>query len=324
MQEAGGSPGRESTVLSVSDLTIRFGSTVALSRVSFSCREGATGLLGPNGAGKSTLIKVALGLLKAATGSVEVLGERRSARALRQLVGYMPEHDGYVPGMSGVKFVAYMGELCGLTCREAMGRAHEVLYYVGLGEARYRPVETYSTGMKQRVKLAQAIVHDPPLLFLDEPTNGLDPDGRREMIRLVADMAKTKGISILLSSHLLNDVETVCRDVVVLHRGKVAKQGAIEELTSSKKGIWEVRIKGEAAPFVASLRRAGVAIEDLVMATEGASLTAVAAGEEPTSIVSSAAASGCQLRHLRQKQRTLEDVFDLALQTTPSGRSPAS
>jgi len=321
MQDVRESLHRESKVLSVNDLTIRLGSTVALSRVSFSCREGATGLLGPNGAGKSTLIKVALGLLKAATGSVEVLGERRSARALRQLVGYMPEHDGYIPGMSGVTFVAYMGELCGLTRPQAMGRAHEVLYYVGLGEARYRPVETYSTGMKQRVKLAQAIVHDPPLLFLDEPTNGLDPAGRREMIRLVADMAKTKGISILLSSHLLNDVETVCRDVVVLHRGKVARQGAIEELTVGRKGIWEVRVKGDPAPFVESLRRADVSVEDLVVAAEGASLTVVAAGEGPASIVSSAVASGCQLRHLRQKQRTLEEVFDLALQTTSRGQS---
>ena len=193
---------------------------------------GAIGLLGPNGAGKSTLLKSLLGFLvpdhrpdDACSASTSPPRPSKSGRR----IGYMPETDGHIPGMNAVSFVAYCGQLAGLPAADAMQRAHEVLYYVGLGEARYRNVETYSTGMKQRIKLAQALVHDPDLLFLDEPTNGMDPKGRDEMLELVRDLAHNKQINLILSSHLLPDVEYTCDRVVVLDKGQVVAQGPIDD-----------------------------------------------------------------------------------------------
>ena len=157
----------------------------------------------------------------------------------------MPETDGHIPGMNAVTFVAYCGELAGLPAVDAMQRAHEVLYYVGLGEARYRNVETYSTGMKQRIKLAQALVHDPDLLFLDEPTNGMDPKGRDEMLELIRDLAHNKGVNLILSSHLLPDVEHTCDHVIVMDKGRIAAEGPIRELKGPAGRVFEVRIKGD-------------------------------------------------------------------------------
>ena len=173
---------------------------------------------------------------------------------IRARVGYMPENDAQIPGMSAVSFVAYCGELSGLPAADAMQRAHEVLYYVGLGEARYRNVETYSTGMKQRIKLAQALVHDPDLLLLDEPTNGMDPKGRDEMLALVRDIAHNKHISLILSSHVMPDVESVCDAVVVMNRGQVVMQGPIASLKKPAGHIFEVRVKGNREAFVERLR----------------------------------------------------------------------
>ena len=206
---------------------VRYGSQWALSDVSASFPEGAVGLLGPNGAGKSTMLKALLGLIKPDNGRITVLDfdVAVSPLEIRARVGYMPENDAQIPGMSAVAFVAYCGELSGLPAADAMQRAHEVLYYVGLGEARYRNVETYSTGMKQRIKLAQALVHDPDLLLLDEPTNGMDPKGRDEMLALIRDIAHNKHISLILSSHVMPDVESVCDAVVVMNRGQVVMQG---------------------------------------------------------------------------------------------------
>ena len=185
---------------------------------------GAVGLLGPNGAGKSTLLKSLLGFIVPDKGSMKVLDMdvATSPLEIRARIGYMPESDSHIPGMNAVSFVAYCGQLSGLPAADAMQRAHEVLYYVGLGEARYRNIETYSTGMKQRIKLAQAIVHDPDLLFLDEPTNGMDPKGRDEMLELIHDLAHNKNVNLILSSHLLPDVEFTCDHVVVMDKGTVA------------------------------------------------------------------------------------------------------
>ena len=166
----------------------------------------------------------------------------------------MPENDAQIPGMTAVSFVAYCGELSGLPAADAMQRAHEVLDYVGLGEARYRNVETYSTGMKQRIKLAQALVHDPDLLLLDEPTNGMDPKGREEMLALVRDIAHNKHISLILSSHVMPDVESVCDAVVVMNRGQVVMQGPIASLKRPAGHIFEVRVKGDRDAFVERLR----------------------------------------------------------------------
>src|SRR5256712_13495094 len=199
-------------VVTLDHVTVAYGRSQVLQDVTASFAAGAVGLLGPNGAGKSTMLKALLGFVVPNRGRMRVLGHDVATAALeiRARVGYMPETDAHIPGMNAVSFVAYCGELAGLPRVDAMQRAHEVLFYVGLGEARYRNVETYSTGMKQRIKLAQALVHDPDLLFLDEPTNGMDPRGRDEMLELVRDLAHNKGVNLIVSSHLLPDVEYTC------------------------------------------------------------------------------------------------------------------
>src|SRR5438874_1415040 len=238
-------------------VSVVFGKQWALSGVSAEFPAGAVGLLGPNGAGKSTMLKALLGLIKPDKGSMRVLGldVATSAIEIRARIGYMPENDAQIPGMTAVSFVAYCGELSGLPAGDAMQRAHEVLYYVGLVEARYRNVETYSTGMKQRIKLAQALVHDPDLLLLDEPTNGMDPKGREEMLALVRDLAQNKQISLILSSHVMPDVESVCDSVVLMNRGAVVMRGPIATLKGPSGRMFEVRIKGDRAAFAERLRR---------------------------------------------------------------------
>src|SRR5512137_614117 len=236
-----------SAVVALESVSVAYGKSAALRDVSAVFSAGATGLLGPNGAGKSTLLKALLGFLVPTSGRMKVLDldVAKSALAIRGRIGYMPESDGHIPGMNAVSFVGYCGQLSGLPASDAMQRAHEVLYYVGLGEARYRNVETYSTGMKQRVKLAQALVHDPDLLLLDEPTNGLDPQGREEMLALVHDIATRRGMSLVLCSHLLRDVERVCENVVVFNQGQVARAGTIREMTGARLHVFDVRFKGD-------------------------------------------------------------------------------
>src|SRR5512137_3220474 len=208
-------------VIVLDRVSVAYGRQAALNDVTAAFPPGAVGLLGPNGAGKSTMLKTLLGFITPASGSMKVLGldVATSPAEIRARLGYMPEIDAHIPGMNAVSFVAYCGQLAGLPAVDAIQRAHEVLYYVGLGEARYRNLETYSTGMKQRIKLAQALVHDPDLLFLDEPTNGMDPKGRDEMLELVRDLAHEKHVNLILSSHLLPDVEYCCDRVVVLDKG---------------------------------------------------------------------------------------------------------
>jgi ABC-2 type transport system ATP-binding protein len=287
---------------------IRYGAQWALSDVSASFPAGAVGLLGPNGAGKSTMLKALLGLLTPDTGSLRVLDLDVATQALeiRARVGYMPENDAHIPGMTAVSFVAYCAELSGLAVADAMQRAHEVLFYVGLGEARYRNVETYSTGMKQRIKLAQALVHDPDLLLLDEPTNGMDPKGREEMLALVRDIAHNKHISLILSSHVMPDVDSVCDAVVVMNRGQVVMHGPIASLKKPAGAIFEVRVKGNRDAFVDRLRALAFDCRE----TDADLLRVVMPAEAgPHQLFSSAAAVGAQVRHLKQSVPTLEDVF---------------
>ncbi len=241
-------------------VTVIYGKNQALKNVSARFIRGAVGLLGPNGAGKSTMLKALLGFVKPTQGRMSVLGMDVAQRPLeiRARLGYMPESDAHIPGMNAVSFVAYCGQLAGLPQVDAMQRAHEVLYYVGLGEARYRNIETYSTGMKQRIKLAQALVHDPDLLFLDEPTNGMDPKGRDEMLELVRDLGHNKNVSLILSSHLLPDVEYTCDYVVVMDKGQIAAQGPIQELKGPAGRVFELRIKGNLPAFIEVLRGAGM------------------------------------------------------------------
>src|SRR5438093_9178881 len=246
-------------VVTLETVTVMYGRNMALREVTSSFAAGAVGLLGPNGAGKSTLVKTRVGFVVPARGRMRVLGldVADSPLEIRARVGYMPESDAHIPCMNAVSFVAYCGELAGLPRVDAMQRAHEMLFYVGLGEARYRNLETYSTGMKQRIKLAQALVHDPDLLFLDEPTNGMDPKGRDEMLELVRDLAHNKGVHLILSSHLLPDVEYTCDFVVVMDQGAVATAGPIDALKQPRGRVYELRVKtrsGDIDPFIAELR----------------------------------------------------------------------
>ena len=238
-------------LFALQDITKTYGPIAALRQLSVDVPAGAVGLLGPNGAGKTTLIRTLLGLIKIDAGEGQVLDMDLRTRRLdiRQAVGFMPEDECLFPGMAGVDFAAYAGELCGMPSSDALQRAHEVLNHVGLGEVRYRPVDSYSTGMKQRLKLASALVHDPRLLILDEPTNGMDPAGRQEILELARDLAHGKDMSVLFSSHLLPDVEFVCDYVVVLGQGRLLAQGQIRDLKQGHERCYEVRVKTNPAAF---------------------------------------------------------------------------
>jgi ABC-2 type transport system ATP-binding protein len=293
------------------DLAVSYGLVQALAGVSGAFPPGPTGLLGPNGAGKTTLLKTLLGFLTPDRGKLTAFGldPAREPLEVRRRLGYMPEQDCHVGGMTAAAFVAFAGELSGLPRDEAISRAHEVLYYVGLGEARYRNVETYSTGMKQRVKLAQALVHDPDLLLLDEPTNGLDPQGREEMLALIHDVATRRGMSLVLCSHLLRDVERVCTNVVVFNQGQVAKAGGVRELTGARRQVFDVRLKGDGSAFLTDLRDLGAEWRE---GEDGVRLF-LPEGHGPETIFRAAKECGVQVRHLRPGAQTLEDVFLRAL-----------
>jgi len=222
-------------LIAFENLEVRYAAspTPALKGMTLSLERGIVGLLGPNGAGKSTLLKALLGLLTPSAGSGSVLGVPlggRESDRLRARIGYMPEYDALIEDASAYEQVAFWGELSGLAPESARDRAHEVLYFVGLDEARYRPVSGYSTGMRQRVKLAQALVHSPELIFLDEPTNGLDPDGRRRMLDLVLRVHAELGTGVILASHLLGDVERVADQLVILDQGQIKAAGSMAGL----------------------------------------------------------------------------------------------
>jgi ABC-2 type transport system ATP-binding protein len=307
-------------IVTLENVTVTYGANRALRDVSAIFHDGAIGLLGPNGAGKSTMLKALLGFIKPDQGHMQVFGMSVAEKPLeiRARLGYMPETDGHIPGMNAVTFVAYCGQLAGLPFSDAMQRAHEVLYYVGLGEARYRNVETYSTGMKQRIKLAQALVHDPDLLFLDEPTNGMDPKGREEMLELIRDLAHNKRVNLILSSHLLPDVEYTCDRVVVMDKATVVAQGPIGELKGPSGRVFELRVKGQLQAFVQVLHDQGLEThntdEDVLRVFVPADATArFGVQSDQQAIFALAARHGVQVRHLRASLPTLEDVFAKAV-----------
>jgi ABC-2 type transport system ATP-binding protein len=295
-------------IAEISDLHFSYGSVRALNGINLNLGEGAVGLLGPNGAGKSTLLRILLGFLAPQHGSGRVLGYdiRLEQDRLRRCVGYMPEDDCLIPGMDAVTFTSYFGELSGMPRQEAMKRAHDVLYYVGLGEARYRKLEEYSAGMKQRLKLAQAIVHDPRLLFLDEPTSNLDPQGRKEILELIQDISSKRDINVLISSHILPDIETVCSEVVILNKGRLAAQGKLAELRELNYRLYEVRIKGDGEGFAARIKALGCRVEE----TEDKLIKAyVPAGMDTREIFRAALEEKVQVRHFVRSRTSLEDLF---------------
>jgi len=299
-------------IIELNDIHFRYGRVRALDGVSISLPDGAVGLLGPNGAGKSTLLRLLLGFLPPQAGEGRVLGYdiRREQTEIRRYVGYMPEDDCLIPGMDAVTFTAYFGELSGMPRQESIKRAHDVLFYVGLGESRYRMLETYSAGMKQRLKLAQAIVHDPKLLFLDEPTSNLDPQGRKEVLELIKDISSTKEIQVLISSHILSDIETVCSEVVILNKGKLAAQGRISALREIHFRLYELKIAGDGSGFKQHLEGKGCRVEE----TEDRILKVYMPAEGAISdLFRTAVDTGVQIRHLVRSQTSLEDLFARAV-----------
>lgn len=297
-------------VAEIRNLTVRYGSLTALDDFSVTVPEGCIGLLGPNGAGKTTLIKTLLGFVEPAAGTGTVLGKdiKRDGRAIRQRVGLMPEQDCHIPGMSAVMFVAYAGELAGMPKDQALRRAHEVLEYCGLGEARYRNVETYSTGMKQRIKLAQALVHGPKLLLLDEPTNGLDPAGREHMLELVRSVSHGKGLNVIVSSHLLPDVERVCDQVIVVTKGKLRAQGFISDLKKIEGQPVDVELKEPSERFASAIAGAGAQL--LERKSNTYRILAPGSPDQIARLVMKASReSESQVRGFIVAERSLEEVF---------------
>jgi ABC-2 type transport system ATP-binding protein len=243
----------------LTDVTHFYGQVRALHEVSLAVEPGAIGLVGQNGAGKSTLMQILLGLIRPSRGTAQVLGLglRASGIHLRGRIGYMPERDAMVPGLNGIEYAALAGELCGMSRKQALRRAHETLSRLGMEDARYRRLEQYSVGMKQRMKLAATLVHDPDVLLLDEPTAGLDPDGRADMLSLLSSLAARPNKSLVLSSHLLGDVERVCNSAVVLDRGQVVGTGRIEDMCRSHQTCYRIRWQGEGDGFLTELGEDG-------------------------------------------------------------------
>lgn len=296
-------------LIHLENVTVTYGRRKALEKVTCDIEGGAVGLLGLNGAGKSTLLKTLLGFLRAKRGSVvEMFGKRmpRHALTVRQQLGYMPERDVVCPKVSAVSFLTYCGCLFGMSRVDAMERAHEVLNYVRIGGDRYRKMQTYSTGMRQRVKFAQALIHDPKLLLLDEPTSGLDPEGRIEMLELIGELAHSRKVTIVLSTHLLPDVDHVCERVLMIHAGKVVQDSTIRELTEQYDGTFEVQLRDKQEAF---LRHAQAADFSWRQRQDGSLLVTLPEGVSERALFEIARAEGTQIRHFRAVRHSLEEVF---------------
>ncbi len=297
-------------------LGVRFGRFQVLDDLRASLQGRCIGLLGPNGAGKTTLIHTLLGFYKPSAGTARVFGHdiRTSPKSVRQLIGYMPERDAFIAGMSGVRFVRLMAELSGLPASDALERAHEVFFYVGLGEARYRKVESYSMGMKQLAKLAQAIVHGPQLIFLDEPTNGLDPPARRRMLQLIREIRDSGRARIVISSHLLRDVEECCEEVLVLKKGKIATYCNLEEERRANRKFLLLETHGDQDTFVGRLRAMGC---ELALQNRRRMRAVLPEGIEIGDLYRVASELDVQLRRLDYKRDSLEDIFLRAMEDDP-------
>jgi ABC-2 type transport system ATP-binding protein len=311
-------------LVDIRQISRSYGRVRALTDVTLSLAPGTIGLVGNNGAGKSTLLKILLGLLKPDTGQGTILGcdILHASSTLRGRVGYMPETAATVPVLKGVEFVTLSGDLYGMPHRDARRRAHEVLNYVGLGELRYRRLEEYSTGNLQRLKLAAALVHDPQLLLLDEPTNGLDPAGRVGMLRLIEDLIAETGKSVILCTHLLGDVERLCQQIVVLHRGTVVRAGTLAELRQNGSNVYELGWLGEGSGLIERLRAAGA--EVTVNGSPTKSLVRVPGHWTTDRFFDLARQSGVTLSHLKPEEEDLQRVFFRVTSEPPENQPPAN
>src|SRR6476660_4228006 len=305
-------------VIDLHGLSVAFGRRPILKNLRGDLRGRAIGLLGPNGAGKTTLIHTLLGFHEPSAGTAQIFGHDivDDAKKIKSLIGYMPERDSFIAKMNAVHFVRLMGELSGLPPEAALERAHEALFYVGLGEARYRRLETYSLGMKQLAKLAQAIVHGPKLIFLDEPTNGLDPPARLRMIKLIREIRDSGEANIVLSSHLLLDVEECCDEILILKDGQIAVYCNLEEERKSNRKFLMLETRGDLTKFVAALKSLGCEYA----ITGDHRLKIVLQGEvEVRDLYQLAAQERIQLRRLSYKRDSLEDIFLKAMENSNGG-----
>lgn len=307
-------PSNFAPVIDLNGLSVSFGGRPILQNLQGELRGRAIGLLGPNGAGKTTLIHTLLGFHPPTSGTAHIFGKdiRTDAKSIRSLIGYMPERDSFIAKMSAVRFVRLMAELSGLPSEAALERAHEALFYVGLGEARYRGLDTYSLGMKQLAKLAQALVHGPKLIFLDEPTNGLDPPARQRMIRLIREIRDSGKANIVLSSHLLRDVEECCEEILILKDGRIAVYCNLEEERKANRKFLLLETRGELEKFGEALGELGCEY-----ALTGASRVKVVMQDnvEVRDIYRIAAQQNLQIRRLSYKRDSLEDIFLKAMET---------
>ena len=298
------------SLIELAKLAKQYGPIAALGGVDAQVEGKIIGLLGPNGSGKSTLLKCLLGLVPF-EGNARVLGldARSQGSDIRDRVGYMPEQESLLLGMSAVELCTYAGELSGLPRTEAMQRAHAALYYAGLEEKRYQPIDGYSTGMKQRVKLAQALVHDPEILFLDEPTNGLDPKSRDEMLRLIVDLPQRRGCAIVVSTHLLPDVELVCDHAVIMYGGKIRFVGTVDELRGGRGRDLDVavEVKDDAQKLADALTAAGA---KCTVSSAKELAIELPAGATTQLVFAKARETGLQVRSLEVgKRESLETAF---------------
>jgi ABC-2 type transport system ATP-binding protein len=301
-------------VIDLDGLEVRFGERVILKKLKASLTGRSIGLLGPNGAGKSTLLNTLLGFHKPSSGTARIfnLDIRTHAREVRSLIGYMPENDSFIANMSGVRFVRLMAELAGLPREHALERAHEAFFYVGLGEVRYRTLGTYSLGMKQAAKLAQAIAHGPKLLFLDEPTNGLDPPARMRMIQLIQEIRDRGDLHIIVSSHLLRDVEECCDEVLILKDGNIAAFCNLEEERRANRRFLEIETRGENnGNFLAAMEQLGC---EAAIGAQGRVKLVLPDGLEMRRLYEVAAQQEVQIRRLNHKRDSLEDIFLKAME----------
>jgi len=293
-------------IIESTDLTKAYGPHIALDSLNIKIEKGATGLLGPNGAGKSTFLKTILGLIQLTSGEGKVLGYdvRTQGNLIRQNIGYMPEYDALNPNMDAIHQVKYSGELIGMNPAVALQRAHQALDYVGLGEQRYREVESFSTGMKQATKLACALIHDPKLIIADEPSNGLDAKAREFMLNTLEITVNEGQRSVLMASHLMDDVERVCENIVLLHKGKLAAQGKIEDLKAIDKEV-EIHVWGSAGKMEETLKNRGMKVR-----REGRVMRIGHTGDDTyDSILQAAVDAGTQVRRMHDHEATLEDLF---------------
>ena len=297
-----------SSIISLSGVTKLYSGFRALDDVSLEIESGITGLLGPNGSGKSTLIKSLLGLVRnqQGTGTVLNLQWPNQVREIRDRVGYLPEDDCYIAGLTGIEAVAFMANLSGLPKTEGLRRAHEITDFCDIGEEKYRSVEAYSTGMRQKLKFAQALVHDPPFLILDEPTTGLDPDQREAMLRRIRTLARDHGKSILLSTHILPDVKAVCDQVVILARGKVRVFDSIKNLSKPAEPTLNVMVYGDKDAFLSELTEEGYTV---TTKADGALKIIGISTDQVSSIWEIAASTGTSIRRLAPAQNSLEEIF---------------